>query len=207
MRKNKLTQGVVPTWKMNTEGLTDEDLRVLESVNFPKEVRQGKVAFCRVIKNKVGGIFGRKESLLLDDLKYGQTSKAVAIRQINTYHNTTAKYDSTAQANQAAQKLQRVIRTRKFEQYYIDGNGLNEEMQEILSLFSSPKPTPSMKKPTPVVTETVEVEPIVETQKNLSNIDKGKVKEMHKNGASANEMAKELGEDKKERIINYLKTL
>ena len=126
MRKNKLTQGVAPTWKMNTEGLTDEDLRVLESVNFPKEVRQGKVAFCRVIKNKVGGIFGRKESLLLDDLKYGQTSKAVAI---------------------------------------------------------------------------------VETQKNLSNIDKGKVKEMHKNGASANEMAKELGEDKKERIINYLKTL
>jgi hypothetical protein len=179
----------------------------LESVNFPKEVRQGKVAFCRVTKNKVGGIFGRKESLLLEDLKYGQTSKAVAIRQVDTYHNTTTKYDSATQEKQAAQKLQRVVRTRKFEQYYIDGNGLNEEMREILSLFSSPKPTPSMQKPAAIVTEPVKNEPILEAPKNLSNIDKGKVKEMYKNNASADEIAQELGVDKKERIITYLQTL
>lgn len=206
MRKNVISQRVQKTWTLDETNLTDQDLQVLEELNFPKTVKQGRCAVCRIKKNKVGGVFGEKHNIAFEDLIYLQMPVSVAKRMIASSTLNEANYDNSTQLRQAKEKLTKVTRTKRFEQYYIDGSGLDQEVQDILSRYSSPKPTPSMKQT--VVIEEEEVKEVVQEPKvkGLSNIDKGRAKKLYNEGQSADDIVQALGVDK-ERVINYLKTL
>ena len=208
MRSNVLSSSVVPTWSLDKTNLNEHDLEVLKKLNFPHVIKQGRVAMCRINKNRVGGVFGKKEVLNINDIKYGQTTKTVAVHQTASLTYKAENYDTAKQRQEAQQKLARVKKTMKFEQYYIDGSGADAEVQSLLSLFSNPKPTPNMASPTVVIEKETEkeAEPIEPTVKKLSNIYKGKAKEMYQNNSSAAEIAEALGVEQ-ERVINYLKTL
>jgi hypothetical protein len=218
MRKNKIGNKMpIHNWERDDSKLSEEDLRLLQAVNFPKFLAFNKVVQKRIKKQKIRNTWTHKTTLAYDDIVYVQTERKTALYQIGMFGESQqlaqdlqdGKIDMRSLSQMERNKVESaadIMSPKARQDYYIDGNSMDEEMEMILSMFSAPKPTPSMK-PSPnveIVAEEVNKEPQV---KNLPNKLKKQAREMYQDKKmSAKEIAGELGVDE-QRVILYLQTL
>lgn len=208
------------TWTRDDSQLSEMDLELLTLVNFPKIVKSGEVVQKRISKQKIRNQWTHKTSVSYQDIKYIKLSRNVGLYQVGMYGETQQMaqdlQDGKINLNSLSQ-LERnkvesaadIMSPRSRQDYYIDGNFIQEEMEMILSMFSAPKPTPSMESSPKVekVEESANKEQKEDKIKNLPNKLKKQAREMYQDKKmSANEIAEELEVDV-ERVILYLKTL
>lgn len=198
-------------WTLDESILTDGDKIVLEDVGFPKHIKAGSVLIRRTQKRNVGRIgWIDKDRPEMSDIKYLTTSYKVAKYQVDlmTPHtkDSQGRPRSAEEIRIDVQKIEDMQTSKAFGQIYIDAENVAEELDALLSAFSSPKPTPSMKVSSNMKTEDIKFE---ETEvKKLSNKDKGVAKRMYKEETkSLEEITEVLGVEKKDRILAYIKTL
>lgn len=221
MRKNLVSQTMSKKWVLDENKYSESQLEILEQVGFPKELSSNRVIQKRVAKKSSYGNYSPKLRLGLEDIRYVQVSRNVAIMQIKKYSAVQSvaldveKGDKRvtrdmAKADQyAIENAIDATKSKPCEHYYIDGSKADLEIQNLLSMFSKPEPTPSMNSKANESTS-VETKPDPEPTpivKSLSNIHKGQAKKMYQEEKkSADEIAVVLGVEK-ERVIDYLKTL
>lgn len=223
MRENKVKNQMARTWKRDNSNLSEEDLELLKLVNFPSVLKPNEVAQKRIQKQKGHGAFNSKQILDYTDIQFVKVSRQVAMAQIQKHANNqelaqklgTGKLnlgslnsDDKARAEIAAE----IMAPKPRQNYYIDGHSIQGEMELLLSMFSAPKPTPSMKvdnsEPITSSVDLASPEPVEDGPKQLSTVHKGKAKKMYlEQKLDAQEIAEALGIEDTTRVIDYLKTL
>ena len=211
MNNKSIVKQTVSSWKLDESVLSDSDKMVLSIVGFPKELGVGSVLIRRTQKrnfSKLGWI--DKENVEMKDVKYLTTSYRVAIytsssESVRPKDEKGVPY-SGAELEVQRQKLEEIQSARSFRNTFIDADHVEEELTAILDAFSQPSFTPSMKKEAVSKVEELDFEAVTKP-KNLSNIDKGTVKTMAAEFKSLDEIVDVMGEEKRERILTYLKTL
>jgi hypothetical protein len=118
----------IKKWTLDESKLSKEDLEVLKIVNFPKKLGYRDAAQKRIKR--------------LQGLKYVVTPKNIAKSQIQRY---SASGTSTAEIERNKKFIEGILKAKSYKVEYIDAHYIEEEMYHILSLYSTPKPTPSMK--------------------------------------------------------------
>jgi len=216
MNNKNLVKQTVSSWQLDESVLSDADKMVLDIVGFPKVLKSGAVLIRRTKKRnyaKVGWI--DKENIEMGDIRYLTTSYKVALYTSNS-EGVRSKDGkgvpfSGAELKAQAEKLEEIQSSRSFRNTFIDADNIDGELTAILDAFSQPALTPSMKKETTSKAESIEfteLEKVEEKPKKLSNIDKGVAKRMYsEESKSLEEIVAVMGEEKKERILTYIKTL
>lgn len=219
MRQNKVEKRMALTWTRDDSKLSEMDLEVLAAVHFPTVLKSGEVAQKRISKQKYLKGWSHKQNLTFQDVVFVKVPRRVAEYQLAMYGEIQQiaqdLQDGKINLNKISQlernKVESASETmapKARQDYYIDGHNIQEEMEMILSMFSQPKPTPSMKYPKKAEkTEEKAKEKAEDDIKGLPNKLKGKAKEMYLDQKmSAKDIATELDVDIK-RVIPYLKTL
>lgn len=135
--KSKLSDDIAK-WKLDESKLSKEDKEVLSIINFPTELGYRDAAQMVIQRMAAIGGFIDKPSITINDVKFKVTSKINA----NWYLSRHTLPDN---ANEVAkQHLQGVMKSKAKQFIYVDGNYMDELLQTMLDLFSSPKPTPGM---------------------------------------------------------------
>lgn len=223
MRRNKMGANMARTWKRDDSKLSEEDLELLKLIHFPSILKPNEVAQKRIAKSKGHGAFNAKQVVSYQDIVFVKTSRQVAIAQIQKHAQNQEWAQSLGDGTLNLASLNNETKTRveiaadimapkPRQMYYIDGNHIQQEMEELLSLYSNPKPTPSMKpiaktEPIESAVDIANPETVEDTVKQLSPVHKGKAKKMYmEQKLDANEIATELGIEV-DRVISYLQTL
>ncbi|OED34291.1 hypothetical protein AB832_08000 [Flavobacteriaceae bacterium (ex Bugula neritina AB1)] len=170
----------------------------MSSVHFPDRIGINQCVQLRISKQKHSKGFIRKDIRIvsLEDVNTLIVSRAVAIHQISKFNLDIA--GATAEQTKAhKENIENQLASKANERYYIDGSGMDELKEWILSSFSTPKATPSMK-------ARINEDPA--KTRGLSPVQKRKVKEMYESNHDAKEISESLNIEIK-RIIPYLKTL
>jgi len=234
--KVNLNQMPLRNWVMDESSLSEADKAILDKVKFPKLVKANEM-LQRVVGKFGGiGQFSPKQQLTVNesisDVVYKKVSDKVARHQINQHAASQEVAIAYSQGNisHATQVVKGILHRQGYDatkqnieyqmsycldatkpkprmHFYIDASFVQQEMEDLLAKYSTPKPTPSQQKAIESGKEET-VNAVVEDPKvkGLGNVDKKKARELYEKGASASEIAKELGRDE-QRIINYLKTL
>jgi hypothetical protein len=132
----------IKKWVLDESKLSKEDLEVLKIVNFPKKLGYRDAAQKRIKRLQGAGGFIDKQIVDINDLKYVVTPKNIAKSQIQRY---SASGTSTAENERNKKIIEGILKAKSYKVEYIDAHYIEEEMHHILSLYSTPKPTPSMK--------------------------------------------------------------
>jgi hypothetical protein len=132
----------IKKWTLDESKLSKEDLEVLKIVNFPKHLGYRDAAQKRIKRLQGAGGFIDKQIVDINDLKYVVTPKNIAKSQIQRY---SASGTSTAEIERNKKFIEGILKAKSYKVEYIDAHYIEEEMYHILSLYSTPKPTPSMK--------------------------------------------------------------
>ena len=132
----------VKKWTLDESNLSKEDKEVLEIVCFPRTLGYRQCAQKRITKMSTHGGFVDKQVLDINDVKYTCTLKSVAEYDI-ARHSPTGR--TPEQIKRSKEFLAGILKSKPRQFEYIDGNYMDEELEWVLSTFSSPKPTPSMK--------------------------------------------------------------
>jgi hypothetical protein len=204
-------------WIRDDSQLSETDLRLLQAVNFPKQLKFNQVVQKRIKKQKVRNQWTHKTSLSYEDIIYVQMSRKVGEYQIGMFGESQqlaqdlqdGKIDLKSMSQLERNKVESaadIMSPRARQDYYIDGNNIQQEMETLLSMFSAPKPTPSMQPPANIEITKEEAKEEA-TIKGLANKHKKKAREMYQDQKmSAKEISEELGVDV-QRVILYLQSL
>jgi len=182
------------SWVLDESKLSEDDKTILEYCGFPKKVGMRDAVQVRVKRMRANNGFVDKQVLDLEDYRFLITPKDIAKKQI-------ARYSYNPNDRASAEQMNNVMRTKGYRNYYVDANYIEGFLQDFLSKFSTPKPTPSM------LEATEQPEPKKAEKKGLAPAQKGKAKKMYlEESKDAKEIAEALGKDI-EVVIDYLKTL
>ena len=189
------------------EGLTQEQLSLLEAVNFPKHIPFNKVLIKRVPQEAFRkGMFAPMKNPPVNKLGYVLVSHKAAVLS----KELPSSKLSPKQKEFLAQSLDKKRLGSIAYNVCLDGKAAAKEMQWLFDTYCTPVPSVKMVAPEPkqeVTVEPVKEEVIQDNIKNLSNVQKSKVKELYKeSGMDAEEISEELGIDIK-RINKYITTL
>jgi len=132
----------VKKWVLDKSKLSKEDKEVLEIVRFPQALGYRQCAQKRITKMSTHGGFVNKQILDINDIKYVSTLKTVAEYDI-ARHSPSG--NTPEQMKRSEEFLSGILKSKARQLVYIDGNYMDEELEWVLSTFSVPKPTPSMK--------------------------------------------------------------
>lgn len=141
MEKHKISQDL-KKWTLDKSKLSAEDLEVLKIVNFPDSLGYRQTAQKRIKRRRANNGFIDREAYGINEIKYTVTSKNVAFFDIQRH---TPTGNTPEQLARATEFIQGVLKTKANKFIYIDANYIEAELNEILTRFSTPKPTPSMK--------------------------------------------------------------
>ena len=141
MEKHKISQDL-KKWTLDKSKLSAEDLEVLKIVNFPDSLGYRQTAQKRIKRRRANNGFIDRETYGINDIKYTVTSKNVAFFDIQRH---TPTGNTPEQLARATEFIKGVLKTKANKFIYIDANYIEAELNEILTRFSTPKPTPSMK--------------------------------------------------------------
>lgn len=169
---NRISENITK-WKLDTSKLSKADKEVLEIVHFPTEIGYRQAAQRRVKKMKAGSQFVKLQRINISDISYNTTSKEIAKRQVSRTIFTNQRQKD---------QIERLTLQKQREHFYICAENMEKELEWLLSSFSEPKPTASMKK--------VEIE---KPKKVLTNEQKEVAKEKFLSGEmDIKEIAKHL---------------
>lgn len=186
--------------------LTKEQTELLDSLFFPHSLPINKVLLKRVPQKQFRkNLYAPMENPTISDLSYTTVSDKVAA---NMLPNPKMSEQSRKYHEESLENKRKSSRTYNI---YLDGKAAAEEMNWLLSEFTTPTPSKKMivqepENATPMVQAVENIETIVSV-KALSPTQKSKVKALYKeSGYSASEISEELGV-KIDRINNYINTL
>lgn len=171
--------------------LTKEQNEILDTVNFPHEIKGGFVLQRRVKKVKMSGVFVEKQSIDITDLAYTVVNRPVAIRE----DLELFKPKNVQEEKLIEQRIQGQSKSQSFKINYFSADVAGFEMQWILSRFGAPTATESMK-----------VEEKAEVVEELTDEQKEVIEAKLQENLSAKEIAKELGV-KQPLVTKYIKSL
>ena len=141
MNQHKFS-GNLAKWQLDETELSREDKQVLKIVNFPFSVTYGEAVQKRIRRQYANGGFIDKSNFDINDVKYMKLPADVAAWDIK---RTTPQGKTPEEIKRSAEHLERTLKVRAQQFIYFDAESIEEEKNLILTLYSSPKPTPSMK--------------------------------------------------------------
>ena len=142
MYESKLVENVAK-WELDYSKLSAEDIEVLTIVNFPKKLGYNDAAQMRIKRMKALGGYIDKPTVSINDITFTVTSKKNAQWWLS-------KHSLPANATDRQVKhLEGVMKSKSRKFVYFDGNSIQELMDNLLSAFSTPKPTANMVADTP----------------------------------------------------------
>ena len=193
-------------WDLDTTKLSKDDLEVLKIVHFPASLGYNGCAQKRIKKRQHNETYAVKDKIAIDDIVYLPIGKKIAWYQIN---QDMPRGNTAAELKQSQTHINKIHYNRPLMHLYIDAHYMEKELEWLLSNFSAPKPTPSMKKE---IAEKIEA-PVKEEKKKggkpkatLSDREMAKAGQLYAEGKSAKDIAKDLGKPKVT-VLTYLKTL
>jgi len=141
MENHKISKDL-KKWALDKSKLSAEDLEVLKIVNFPHSLGYRQAAQKRIKRRRANSGFIDREQYDINEFKYTITNKNVAFFDIQRHTPNGRTPEELARAKDF---IKGVLKTKANKYIYIDASFMDQELNDVLTRFSTPKPTPNMK--------------------------------------------------------------